>query len=270
MEAIAERDQSLLEARERELRNAERQRRLLQSKLRGSLIAASVAHEINLPLATIRMLCLQASQQIAHERSLPHLQELLSALSRQSQQVSGVVEKMRMLLRNVQTDPQPTDPEAVLRGACRTVKPLLREHGVHLELCGLDLARRSLLQGDAVQLQMAVSNLLRNAIEAVADSPPGRRRVRLSLSDAGSELVVEVADSGPGFDFEPSGDTVLQSSKVMGSGLGLFVVRTTLAHHHGRLSIGRSPSLGGARVCMHLPASRQTPTGGASVAEVRR
>ncbi len=113
-----------------------------------------------------------------------------------------------------------------------------------------------MLQGDAVQLQMAVSNLLRNGIEAAAEMPAGRRQVRLTLMAEPGELLVEVADSGPGFRFRPSGDTVLQSSKAGGSGLGLFVVRTTLEHHHGRLSFGRCPHLGGARVGMHLPLVR--------------
>lgn len=49
---------------------------------------------------------------------------------------------------------------------------------------------------------------------------------------------------------------MLQSSKDGGSGLGLFVVRTTLEHHHGRLSFGCCPLLGGARVRMYLPVAQ--------------
>jgi len=256
IEAIAERDQSLQQAREREQRNEARQRQLLQSKLHSSLLAASVAHEINLPLGMIRMLCKQAGEQHSQPDSVP-MKELVNSLSHQSQQVSGVIEKMRMLLRNVQTEPQPTDPVAVLQSASRSVKQLLREHGVELEVRGLEPPAKVMLQGDSVQLQMAVSNLLRNGIEAAAEMPPGRRTVVLSLVSHPDELVVEVADSGPGFGFEPSGDTVLSSSKPGGSGLGLFVVRTTLEHHQGRLSFGRCPMLGGARVRMHLLVARE-------------
>ena len=64
-----------------------------------------------------------------------------------------------------------------------------------------------------------------------------------------------MADSGPGFRFDPADDTLLQSSKPNGSGLGLFVVRTTLAHHRGRISFGRCAELGGARVRLHLPVA---------------
>jgi signal transduction histidine kinase len=253
IEAISERDQSLQQAREREQRNEEKQRLLLQTKLHSSLMAASVAHEINLPLATIRMLCRQASHQIRQPEPGRDMEHLVRSLSRQCLQVSGVIEKMRMLLRNVQTEPQPTDPKAVLRSACRSVKPLLHDLAVELEVSGLEQTPQSMLQGDAVQLLMAVSNLLRNGIEAAAERPVGQRLVRLSQYVEAGELVVEVADSGAGFGFEPSGDTVLQSSKASGSGLGLFVVRTTVEHHQGRLSFGHCPLLGGARVRMHLP-----------------
>lgn len=256
IEAIRERDQSLRQAREREQRSEERQRQQLQSKLHSSLMAATVAHEINLPLGTIRMLCKEASEQLGHHDRGMNVEQLVTSLNQHSQQVSGIIEKMRMLLRNVQTEPHPTDPVSVLQSARRSVKRLLREHAMTLEVCGLESWPQTMLQGDAVQLQMAVTNLLRNGIEAAAEMPAGRRQVRLALVAEPGELVVEVADSGGGFGFEPSGDTVLQSSKAGGSGLGLFVVRTTLEHHHGRLSIGRCPLLGGARVRMHLPLAR--------------
>ncbi|MFN7678993.1 MAG: sensor histidine kinase, partial [Cyanobacteriota bacterium] len=258
IEAIAQRDQALRQAQELQQRNDERQRLLLQSKLRSSLMAASVAHEINLPLATIRMLCNQAGHQLLHDTAGMNAAELVTALSQQSQQVSSVIEKMRMLLRNVQTEHKPLQPVAALQGACRTVKPLLRQLGVDLDVNGLDNPPAAMVIGDAVQLQMAVTNLLRNGIEAAAERSDGRRCLRLSLLVERSELVIEVSDSGPGFAFEPSDTTVLQSSKAGGSGLGLFVVRTALDHHHGRLSFGRCPLLGGARVRMHLPLAPES------------
>lgn len=257
IEALAARDRSLAQARQREQDQEERLRRELRSKLHSSLMASTIAHEINLPLSMIRMLCHQASEQLRCGEPLLDVEALVASLSEQSQQVSGVIEKMRMLLRNVQSDPHPTDPVAVLQGACLAVKPLLRRERVQLEVRGLEPPPSLLLQGDAVPLQMAVSNLLRNGIEAAAERPPGQRRVRLGLEREPGGLVVEVADSGPGFRVDPELDTVLQSDKPGGSGLGLFVVRTTVANHRGRISFGRCRDLGGARVRMHLPVEQQ-------------
>ena len=257
IEALAARDRSLGEARRREQVQEEQQRRELRSKLHSSLMAATIAHEINLPLSTIRMLCHQASEQLLHGKTPLDIEALVNDLSAQSQQVSGVIEKMRMLLRNVQSEAHPTDPVAVLQGACLAVKPLLRRDRVELEVRGLEPPLALLLQGDAVPLQMAVSNLLRNGIEAAAERPPGQRHVRLGLEREPGGVVVEVADSGSGFRFDPEGDTVLHSDKPGGSGLGLFVVRTTVANHRGRLSFGRCRELGGARVRLHLPLEGQ-------------
>ena len=257
IEALAARDRSLVEARRREQVQEEQQRRELRSKLHSSLMAATIAHEINLPLGTIRMLCHQASEQLLSREPPLDVAALVNDLNTQSQQVSEVIEKMRMLLRNVQSEAHPTDPVAVLQGACLAVKPLLRRDRVQLEVRGLEPPLALLLQGDAVPLQMAVSNLLRNGIEAAAERPPGQRHVRLGLEREPGGVVVEVADSGSGFRFDPEGDTVLHSDKPGGSGLGLFVVRTTVANHRGRLSFGRCGELGGARVRLHLPLEGQ-------------
>lgn len=251
---IAERDRALLEARQREQRSEEAQRLQLQTKLHSSLVAAGIAHEINLPLSTIRLLCEQARSQLQQHPDQLDVESLVQALDRQSQQVSSVIEKMRMLLRNVQTETHPSDLVAVLHSASMMVKPLLRRQRVQLECRGVESDRARMVKGDAVQLQMAVTNLLRNAIEAAAERPEGNRRVRLGLCGGDGAHVVEVADSGPGFAVIPGDEMVLESSKPSGTGLGLFVVRTTVANHRGQLRFGRDPDLGGARVWLHLPA----------------
>ncbi|MFN9610802.1 MAG: ATP-binding protein [bacterium] len=260
IDAIHARDRALREAHAREQRREEEQRRELRSKLRSSLLAATIAHEINLPLATIRLLCSQAQGQRQSDADSLDIEAVLASLSQQSLQVSSVIEKMRMLLRNVQTELVSLDPVPVLRGSRLAVKPLLRRFLVQLSCQGLEPAEPLLVEGDAVQLQMALTNLLRNAIEATIERPPAQRQVRLALWPGPKDLVIEVADSGPGFGFDPDDDTVddtvLESSKPGGSGLGLFVVRTAVAHHHGRLRVDRCPQLGGARVRLELPRLR--------------
>lgn len=226
----------------------------LQQKLRTSLTAAAIAHEINLPLSTIRLRCQQADQQLRqHQLSGAQIRELVEGLQAESQQVSRVIEKMRMLLRNVQTDLVPMDLEVVVNGAITMLKRQWREQRVRLRCEGLGQEPPLIVAMDAAQLQMALSNLLRNAIEAVAEQPPDQRKVLLCLRRHGDRALVGVADSGPGFSGDPEADTLMRSSKPAGSGLGLFVVRTSLTNHHGRLRIGRSAELGGAELWMELP-----------------
>jgi signal transduction histidine kinase len=226
----------------------------LQQKLRTSLTAATIAHEINLPLSTIRLLCQQAAADLQRGPLQPaRIAALVHSLEAQALQVSQVNEKMRMLLRNVQTELIPTDLEAVVRGACTQLKRPLREHGVLLSRQLPAEGPPLLVMGDALQLQMALDNLLRNAIEAVAEQPAERRRVLVSLAREQEAALLRVADSGRGFTIDPDADSLFVSTKPQGSGLGLFVVRTTLSNHHGSLQIGRSEQLGGAELGMRLP-----------------
>jgi signal transduction histidine kinase len=226
----------------------------LQQKLRTSLTAAAIAHEINLPLSTIRIRCQQADLQLRDGALSPQeIQELVRALQGDSQLVNRTIEKMRMLLRNVQTQLVPTEVGVLVNSTISLHKRQLREQGVQLHCRGLPEAGHLTVLADAAQLQMALSNLLRNAIEATAERPRQFREVILSLHRDQDQVVLQVADSGPGFHGDPEADTLMQSSKAGGSGLGLFVVRTTLSNHNGRLFIGRSQELGGAELCIQLP-----------------
>lgn len=246
----------------------------LQQQLRTSLTAAAIAHEINLPLGTLLMLCDQAQRQLESGQGEIQVADLVASLQQQSQEVSRVIERMRMLLRNVRTELRPTSLTDVVTSACAYVRQLLREHQVQLTCTGLEGESGEVL-GDAGQLKTAITNLLRNGIEAAASQPPERRQLEVRLErraaarGQGQELVLHIADSGPGFAFAPGDDTLFQTTKAGGSGLGLFVVRTTLANHQGRLEIGQSASLGGAQVSLVLPSATSpepcpgplTPTG---------
>ena len=225
----------------------------LKQKLRTSLTAAAIAHEINLPLSTIRLLCQQAEQQLRQgPLDVEQARKLVLNLDAESQQVSRVIERMRMLLRNVQTELCPTDLAVVINSALKQLKRQLRDHQVQLHRQGLG-GTSLLVLGDAAQLQMAIGNLLRNAIEAIAPQPPGQRQLLVSLERQGQRAIVRVADNGAGFGLEPTADTLLQTTKASGSGLGLFVVRTCVTNHGGTLHVGRSAQLSGAELRLELP-----------------
>lgn len=255
-----------IEQREQDLRTA----------LNISLTAAAVGHEIKQPLSSIRLLCQQALQ----TGSDPALRPLLSQLDRESSRVATTVERMAMLLRNVQSEHHPLNLATVALSAITFTRRQLQVQGAQLQVEGLEGAplqsAELRVRGDQVQLQVAVANLLRNAGEALADRPPGQRQVRLRLLRRPTSpehpqglAGLEVADSGPGLgplaqqlglEGVPGADLSaelgrrpLRSQKASGSGLGLFVVRTALSHHGGWLEASRSQELGGAAFSLWLP-----------------
>jgi len=263
VERLTEARRQLAEAMERERLKDAQTVLVLEDKLKSSLRAAAVAHEINLPLSTLllnsKLLLEQGNTPLA-----PPLREPLRAIAANADAVVATIEKMRSLLRNVQTHHQLLNLAHVTRNALLYVAPSLKAAGVKVQRQGLD--QRWAVLGDAAQIQIAVVNLLRNALEALESAGGGvagaPATVMVSLGRAADTVVLTVADNGPGFQAPETALEPLSTSKPTGSGLGLFVVQTTMENHHGQVVVDRSP-LGGAAVRLIFPAanlSRDSPT----------
>ncbi len=233
----------------------ERKSTELASKLRTSLTAAVVAHEINQPLSAILLqaqLALITAQQIG--AAAAPLNSPLATLIQEGERVVSTIERMRMLLRNVETPQEPLDLAMVLQNAVLYMQTQISKQGVELSW---EAPPQPLpVAGDAVQLQRAIANLIRNSLEALAQTTPGGQgRIELGatlLSQPAETVELRVADNGPGFGDLKLEDLPLTATKHQGMGLGLFVVQTTIANHGGSLAIGRSAS-GGAEVILRLP-----------------
>lgn len=229
-----------------------RQEERLEAKLRSSLHAAAVAHEINLPLSTLllntRLLLEQAGDQLQGlER------ERLEAMGVEAQRVVATIEKMRTLLRNVQTEHQQLDLAEVARSSLLQMRSALRKSGISV-IRDSSLETPATVEGDPTQIQMAIVNLLRNAVEALGQEGATGRAPQIAMalepSAEGVDLIVD--DNGPGFPAGQHTITPLETTKPQGTGLGLFVVETTMANHGGTVKLEPSP-WGGARVRLHFP-----------------
>lgn len=230
----------------------ERKSAELAIKLRTSLTASVVAHEINQPLSLILLqaqLARDAAQQIGPGAAA--LVAALNDLTTQAERVETTIERMRMLLRNVQSVQVPLDLNLVVENALLYQQQRLEHQHVRLE--------RSIpphpvpLLGDAAQLQLAIGNLIRNSVDALAELAPAvPPRIRLTLTCEANWAELRVADNGPGFGDLDLGALPLTTTKQQGMGLGLYVVQTTAANHGGTMVLGSSP-LGGAEVTLRFP-----------------
>jgi PAS domain S-box-containing protein len=245
-------EEAAMAAHLREQRMVSHQRRVLQQKLKTSLTAAAIAHEINQPLSIILLHCQMAmarlDQSPAEAPWQNTMRPLLTTLVEEAERMHTTIETMRMLLRNIQTELCPVDLSNVAGSALLYLLPKLRQ--VEVERIGL--TRPCLIDGDDVQLKICVSNVLRNALQATEGQRPGSRRIRVEMQRQDSWVDLVVGDSGPGFGEHFPDTTVLRSSKEEGTGLGLYVVRTTLDNHGATIHFGQSP-LGGAEVRLRFP-----------------
>jgi C4-dicarboxylate-specific signal transduction histidine kinase len=114
------------------------------------------------------------------------------------------------------------------------------------------------MRGDRIQLQQVLLNLLLNAMDAVSDSSPDRRRVAVRVQYVDSRVEVVVSDSGSGIPadklahvFEP-----FFTSKQSGMGLGLPISRTIIEAHGGSIRAQNDPD-GGATFCFSLPVVQE-------------
>jgi signal transduction histidine kinase len=247
---VVQRTAELAEAREQEKRQEDRQRELLEQKLKTSLTASAVAHEINQPLSRLLLKCrLEADRDEGGKHDA-----FIDAVVQDAERIVTTIEKMKVLLRNVETSHEPVDLAQVVTSALLQVKRLLVNNAIAVHRVGPPSG--CLITGDDVQLQFAISNLLRNAAEAIVAGGTGRREIGITIREEagqqGETVELVIGDGGPGWPGGPIEEVLLATSKPQGTGIGLFVVATAVKNHHGSISVGRSP-LGGAEFRIVLP-----------------
>jgi signal transduction histidine kinase len=220
-------------------------------------LAASIAHEINQPLAGVVINGDACSRWLAAEP--PNIEEAETALKRivsDASRASAVVERIRRLARREPSERIALDlNEAVLDGLALT----------RSEIQGNGIALRTELAatlppviGDRVQLQQVILNLVINAIEALSAVDIGQRELIVSTaSDGPGSVRLAVQDSGRGIDKDKA-DRIFDpfhTSKESGLGMGLTISRSIIESHGGQ--IWGSPAAGrGAIFTFTLPAPK--------------
>lgn len=121
------------------------------------------------------------------------------------------------------------------------------------------------IHADGSQLSQAITNLLKNAAEALLEqkNPPKKGRIRVNLSLLDNQAILTIEDNGPGFP-ENLMDTITEpyvTTREKGTGLGLAIVRRIITDHGGTLSITNITSpkgkIMGAKVAVTLPFERK-------------
>jgi signal transduction histidine kinase len=212
-------------------------------------MAASLAHEINQPLAAVVTngnACLRWLG-----RAQPDLAEAASAVQRiirDANRASEVVTHTRALLRKPAGDKTPLDITEVVHETLVVAHAEIVRHRIFLrESLALDLPP---ILGDCIQLQQVVINLVVNAIEAMASiSDDGRTldvRTARHDSDGRPAVLVAVRDAGVGAPAEqlPRLFDAFYTTKPSGLGMGLTISRSIIAAHGGRLWATRNPGAG--------------------------
>jgi PAS domain S-box-containing protein len=221
-------------------------------------LSASITHEVNQPITAAVTYALAARRWLSAEP--PNFHEVDGALSlivKEGNRVGEVVGRIRALIKKA-----PARKDAVeINDAILEVIALTRTEAANNSVSVRTQWAEGLprVQGDRVQLQQVLLNLIINAIEAMRDVSEEERELLISSRNEPDGVSVQVRDSGPGF--APSDlDRVFEAfytTKPSGLGLGLSICRSIIESHGGRLWASANPPRG-ASFQFALPALANT------------
>ena len=218
-------------------------------------LSGSLAHELNQPLGAI-LRNTEAAELFLQEPApdLDELRAILADIRKDDERAGAVIDRMRSLVKRREIAHSLLDLNVLASEVISLVRPDADSHKVRLALEPASSLPPVL--GDRVQLQQVLLNLLLNAIHAVDDSSPDRRRVTVRVKPAGTQVEVAVSDTGDGIPteklarlFEP-----FFTTKQNGMGMGLPISRTIMKAHRGSIRAENDPA-GGATFCFTLPVA---------------
>ena len=216
-------------------------------------LSASIAHQLNQPLASILANAEAAQKMLEREPlDLPELRAICADIAAEDQRAAQVIRRLAVLFKRGEAVFEPLDANELARDTIEFTRTSLTTR--HVALSTQLEPELPLISGDRVQLQQMLLNLMINAADAMADLPEDRREMNISTSLQGGNVKICVTDRGPGVPAEAM-EKVFEpfwSTRPGGMGMGLAVCRSIVEAHHGRLTVTQAAE-GGAVFCALLP-----------------
>jgi predicted ATPase/signal transduction histidine kinase/GAF domain-containing protein len=242
---------------EEALRNAQADiERMARLTTMGEL-GASIAHEINQPLAAIVTQSEAALRFLNRdEPDLEEARDALSCIGRDGIRAADVIRGLRALARK--SGPQLTklDIDDVISEVLALARGELLRHDVVLRT---ELAAAEPVVGDRVQLQQVLLNLIMNGVQAMREVTERKRELTLSSTVEPGSVLISVKDTGAGLD-PSAAERMFQpffTTKPDGLGMGLAICRSIIEAHGGRLWVSaRAPHGADVRFTVPLWAER--------------
>jgi PAS domain S-box-containing protein len=236
---LTERKRAEQEARESERRYHEVQTELAHANRVDTIgqLAASIAHEVTQPIgatvtsaeAGLRWLSVQPPD-------VEEAREMFRGIVNAGHRAADVIGRIRELMKKAPPRKESVDINQAIREVIELTHGEAWKYGASVQAQLSD--RLPLIQGDRVQLQQVLLNLVINAMEAMSGASDGARELLIITGEVDSDhVLVAVRDSGPGFNPEIAERVFapFYTTKASGLGMGLSICRSIVEAHGGRL-----------------------------------
>jgi PAS domain S-box-containing protein len=219
-------------------------------------LTAAVAHELRQPSAAI-MSNAEAALALLESGAAPsdEIREIVSDIKRANLRANEVLGHIQDFLRKRESAMELLDVNAVVSDVMLLVASDSRRRRIQLRTEPGEALPK--VPGNRTQLQQVLINLIVNAMDAMSNTPDGKRHITIQTRMNGQgQVEVAVADCGPGI--SPANLPRLFDSffttRAEGMGLGLSIARSIIESHHGRIWAEPSPA-GGAMFRFIIPAA---------------
>jgi C4-dicarboxylate-specific signal transduction histidine kinase len=200
------------------------------------VLTASIAHEVNQPLSGIVTNASTCLRMLAADPpNVAGAREAARRAIRDGNRASEVITRLRALFFKKRAVTEPVDLNKAAREVIALLLNELQKNRVTLQL---ELADGlPLVQGDSVQLQQVILNLVRNASDAMSNINDRPRRLVIRTERDENFVRLSVEDVGIGFDPQAANGLfeAFSTTKDEGMGIGLSISRSIIERHHGRL-----------------------------------
>jgi signal transduction histidine kinase len=197
-------------------------------------MSASIAHEINQPLASVVTNAHACQTWLSHDPpNLERAQATLDRIIRDGHSAAEVVRRIRALFKEAAPVKAPLDMNQIVAEVLRVLSDEVRDNSIIVQT---DLEDGlPMIEADHVQIQQMLVNLVHNAIEAMAGGSDREKSLVLRSRRQGKELLIQIRDEGVGITdptlvFEP-----FFTTKESGMGMGLSISRSIVEAHGGRI-----------------------------------
>lgn len=238
----AEEGESLALQRERLTLESVRQREALITQLvkmqraaQAGALSFTIAHEINQPLASVRLAAEEALMLLERDPNSNRLPILVQRIAQENSRAAHIIRTLRTLFGGYRAEAEKRTVDQVIVATIELLKARINELKITMQL---QLDATTPVTMGVGELDQVMLNLISNALDSLAGSNQSERLIRVSSQVVASAVVIQVIDNGPGISQEIQGQifNLFASSRAEGMGLGLWLSRHIVERHGGTIN----------------------------------